>query len=327
MLIIDQQTIENVVTMKEVIKIVRDAYIEYSQGRALVPVRTSLNIKKFKGTGLFMPAYSEGMKSFGVKVVSVFPENRQKGLASIIGIMLLNDAETGQPLAILEASSLTALRTGAASGLATDLLARPEANSLAVIGCGVQAVTQIRAITAVRTIKNIFLYDLDRERAANMVEKIKKWVTGPEYIIAAIADQAVEKAEIIVTATTSKKAVFSGRKLNPGTHINAVGSFTPEMQEIDEVTLLRANKVVVDSREAVLKESGDLIQPIKNNTFSPEKIYAELGEIASNKKPGRQREEEITIFKTVGLALLDIALARLVYKKVLEQKLGLEIKL
>lgn len=325
--IIDKKVIENVVTMKEVINIVRDSYIEYSQCKTLVPVRTSLNIKKFKGIGLFMPAYSEEMKSFGVKVVSVFPENRQKGLPTIIGMILLNDAETGQPLAMLEASSITALRTGAASGLATDLLARPEASTLAVIGCGVQALTQIRAITEVRATKKVFLYDLDRERVVELVRKVKKMITGSEYIITTSADKAIEKADIVVTVTTSKKAVFSGRKLNPGTHINAVGSFTPEMQEIDEVALLRADKVVVDSREAVLKESGDLIKPIKNNVFSPGKIYAELGEIASTKKPGREREEEITIFKTVGLALLDITLARLVYKKVIEKKLGLEIKL
>lgn len=327
MRIIDQQTIEKIVTMEEVIKLVRGAYIEYSQGRALVPMRTFLNVKKFKGTGLFMPAYSEGMRSFGIKVVSVFPENRHKGLSTIIGVVLLNDAETGQLLAILEASSLTALRTGAASGLATDLLARPEASSVAVIGCGVQALTQLRAIAEVRKIEKIFLYDLKRERAIELIERAKKWIAGPEYIITTSADQAVEKVEIVVTVTTSKKAVFSGRKLNPGTHINAVGAFTPEMQEIGEETLLRADKVVVDSREAVLKESGDIIQPINNNTFTPEKIYAELGEIANGEKPGREREEEIIIFETVGLALLDIALARLVYKKVLEKKLGLEIKL
>jgi len=327
MRIIDQQTIEKIVTMEEVIKLVRGAYIEYSQGRALVPMRTFLNVKKFKGTGLFMPAYSEGMRSFGIKVVSVFPENRHKGLSTIIGVVLLNDAETGQLLAILEASSLTALRTGAASGLATDLLARPEASSVAVIGCGVQALTQLRAIAEVRKIEKIFLYDLKRERAIELIERAKKWIAGPEYIITTSADQAVEKVEIVVTVTTSKKAVFSGRKLNPGTHINAVGAFTPELQEIGEETLLRADKVVVDSREAVLKESGDIIQPINNNTFTPEKIYAELGEIANGEKPGREREEEIIIFETVGLALLDIALARLVYKKVLEKKLGLEIKL
>lgn len=327
MRIIDQKTIENVVTMKEIIKLVRDAYIEYSQDRALVPARTSLNIKKFNGIGLFMPAYSEGMRSFGVKVVSVFPENRLKRLPTISGMMLLNDAETGQPLAMLEASSLTALRTGAASGLATDLLARSEANSLAVIGCGVQALTQLRAITEMRVIKSVFLYDLERERTIELVRRAKKWINGPEYIIASTADQAVEKAEIVVTVTTSKKAVFSGTKLNPGTLINAVGAFTPEMQEIGEDTLLRADKVVVDSREAVLKESGDIIQPIKNGSFSPEGIYAELGEVASCKKPGREREEEIIIFETVGLALLDIALARLVYENVLKQNLGLEIKL
>ncbi len=329
MLIIDQQTIENFVTIKEIINIVKDAYIEYSQGKALVPIRTSLNIKKFKGTGLFMPAYSETMKSFGIKVVSVFPENRKKGLASIVGIVLLNDAETGEPLAILEASSITALRTGAASGLATNLLARQEAEKLAIIGCGVQALTQLWAITEVRNIKKVFLYDLERDRSIELVRRAKKRINNHsiEYIFSPSADEAVENADIIVTATTSKKPVFSGTKLNPGIHINAVGSFTPEMQEIDKVALLKADKVVVDSREAVLKESGDLIQPIKNNIFSKDKIYAELGEIASNKKAGREREEEITIFKTVGLALLDIALARFVYQKVSMKKLGLEVKL
>ncbi len=290
------------------IEAVEGAFVQYSAGKAPLPRRVSLTPDPEAGTSLFMPAYVPGLKAFGAKVISIFPGNIPKGLPTIHALVLLLDPVTGVPLGLVEGSTLTALRTGAASGVATRWLSRPESEVLAVFGAGVQARTQAQAVCAVRPIRSIIVFDPLASRAEGFARDVAR--LGPpvpaDVRPASSPAEAVRRADIICTATTSSTPVFDDHDLRPGVHINAVGSYQPQVQEIPSQTVARA-KVVVDSAEAALDETGDLIQPIAAGLFAPERIHAEIGQVASGAKPGRASNEEITLFKSVGLAVQDMA--------------------
>jgi|Deesub1362B_J571_1020462.scaffolds.fasta_scaffold00002_453 ornithine cyclodeaminase len=327
--IISRDDINKVLTMKEVIQAVKKAYIALSAGQAIMPTRLQIPVEKAKGVTLFMPAYLRSENALGTKIVSVFPQNIKKyNCPTIQAVFLLLSAETGQPLALMEAASLTALRTGAASGVATELLARPEAKMAAIFGAGVQGRTQLRAISEVRSLEKVLVYDPDETAASRFCEEMRR--SGPpvpaRIDIAASPQEAVAEADIICTATTATRPVFPAESLPPGTHINAIGSFTPWMQEIPEEVVSRA-KIVVDSREACLEEAGDLIIPLKKGLISPQDIYAEIGDIARGQLPGREDEQEITLFKSVGLAVQDVVAAQLLLEKARQQSIGQEVEL
>jgi len=260
-------------------------------------------------------------------VVSVFPDNPHRGLPTISAVVVLLSAETGQPLAIMEASYLTALRTGAASGVATRYLARHDSYVLGVFGAGGQAATQVQAVAAVRPVERVVVYDCVRDRTERFIQETAARLPGITFEAASDPCDAVREADIIVTATTSRTPVFSGELVRPGTHINAIGSFTPEMQEMGEDTLLRVTKIVVDSWEAASEEAGDLIVPLRRGTLTKDDVYGELGEIVLGNKPGREREDEITYFKSVGLAIQDVAVAALVYRRAREKGVGTALTL
>jgi ornithine cyclodeaminase len=327
-LAISAQVQEKLVTMQEAIEGVAVALSEYSCGRTQSPVRLAIPVGQGeagqKGVSLFMPSYVEAAGSLGIKMVSVFPGNKQSGRQTIYGLLLLADPATGEPLAVLEASRLTVLRTGAAAGLATRLLARETAAELAVIGTGAQARGAVEAVLAVRPIKRIRLYNRTKEKAASFAREIAALLGPghPELTIVDAADEAVKNADIIVTATNSAAPVFSAEALSPGVHVNAIGSFRPDMQELPGGLIAAADKVAVESREAALEETGDLLIPIRQGLFQPERIHAELGEIAAGLKPGREREGEITVFKSVGLAAMDMVIARLLYDRAVETGAG-----
>ena len=290
------------------IEAVEGAFVQYSAGKAPLPRRLALTPDHEAGTSLFMPAYVPAQKAFGAKVISIFPGNIPKGLPTIHALLLLLDPATGVPLGLVEGSTLTALRTGAASGVASRWLSRPESAVLAVFGAGVQARTQAQAVCAVRTIRSIVVFDPLASRASDFARDIA--LLGPpvpaDVRPVPTPAEAVRGADIICTATTSPKPVFDDRDLRPGVHINAVGSYQPHVQEIPSGTVARA-KVVVDSVEAALDETGDLIQAIAAGAFAPDRIHAEIGQVASGARPGRASNEEITLFKSVGLAVQDMA--------------------
>ena len=215
------------------------------------------------------------------------------------------DSETGYPTALIEGAYLTALRTGAASGLATDLLARRDAKVLTIFGAGAQAPTQIEAIRAVRPIQEVRIVSRNRTSA----ERLAGQLSGVKVKVLDDRRAAVVGAEVVVAATTSQSPVFDGRVLEPGTHINGVGPYTPEMQEIDASTVERA-KVFVDSREAALKEAGDLIIPLRQGRIRADQVDTELGEVINGSKAGRTSPQDITFFKSVGVAVQDVAVAR-----------------
>jgi len=311
--IISGNDVKKAVKMSEAIKAVKQAYLQLSASQAKVPLRSHIEIEKEEAVSLFMPAYLSQSKSLGIKIVTVFPKNKEKKLPTILATIIALSAETGRPLAVIEGSYLTALRTGAASGVATDLLARQNAEEAAFFGAGAQTRTQIEAVLTVRSLREIWIFDIDRERANKLAEEVRrsKVAEGTAVRVAGSPSQAVQEADIICTATTSYQPVFDDASLKSGVHINGIGSYTPQMQEIPEETVVRS-KVVVDSFQASLAEAGDLIIPIKKGLLRKNDIYGEIGEIAAGKITGRESDEEITFFKSVGVAVQDVAVAELV---------------
>lgn len=314
-------------TMREAVEVVRQAFVQLSAGRADVPLRTSLTIPDEDAVTLLMPAYLSDSGDLGAKLVSVFPGNARHDLPTIHALVLLIDSHTGQPQALLDGTYLTALRTGGASGAATDLLALPDARSVAIFGAGAQGRTQLSAVCAVRHIERARVFDLDRAAAEAYVDELRGEPSIPEDLaVAASPNDAVEEADVICTATTSTTPVFDSRRVRPGTHINGVGAFTPRMQEVD-VAGLTAPRIVVDSREACLAEAGDLIIPLDQGLIPAARQWIELGEIASGQAQGRRSANEITYFKSVGNAVQDVSVGSAILRAARAQGLGVEVKL
>ena len=320
--------VRQAITMSEAIEAVREAYIQLSTGQAVVPLRTPVPVEKREAVTLFMPAYLADSDALGAKIVSVFPQNPDLGLPLIHAVVIVVDARTGQPTAMMDGTYLTALRTGAASGVATDLLARPDARVAAIFGAGAQARTQLEAVCTVRSIEKVWVYDPLPEQANAYVQEMQTWgrPIPDELAVATSAAQAVSEADVICTATTSTQPVFDDADLKPGVHVNGIGSYTPEMQEVPVETVARA-RVVVDSRSASLAEAGDLIIPMKKGVLAPDGIHGEIGEVAANRIPGRQADDEVTFFKSVGVAVQDVAVAERILRRAAEQGLGTVIDL
>lgn len=327
MLILTAEDVRKALPMRETIEAMKQAYAALSDGRAEVPLRSRLSIPPHQGLSLFMPAYVRTFdgEALAVKIVSLFPENPQRGLAYIQAAVLVMEADSGRPVALLEGSTLTAIRTGAGSGAAIDLLARPESKTVAIFGAGVQGRTQLEAACTVRQIETAWVYDPHPERAASFVQEMAGRGPIPEDLrIAESPAQAIAHADIICTATTSSTPVFEDADVRPGTHISAIGAYTPEMQEVPAHTVARA-RVFVDSRTATLAEAGDLLQPIRQGLFNEGHIYAELGEIVLGRKKGRQSPEEITFFKSVGVAVQDALAAQLALQNAQRMGLGQQV--
>ena len=328
MIILNADEVRRALPMNEAIEAMKQAYASLSDGRAVVPLRTRLSIPNSDALSLFMPAYvrSTDSQALAIKAVSLFPTNPARGLAYIQAAVLVFDPQTGQALALLEGSSLTAIRTGAASGASIDLLSRPDSKVAAIFGAGAQGRTQLEAACTARGIETVFVFDANYEKAHTFAEEMKGKGPIPQDIrTASSPKEAVELADIICTATTSTKPVFDDKDLKAGTHISAVGSYTPEMQEIPVETVRRA-KVVVDSRSASLEEAGDLIQPIRAGLFDESHIHAELGEIILGHKSGRNTQHEITYFKSVGIAAQDAMAAQVALKNARTMQIGTEVE-
>jgi ornithine cyclodeaminase/alanine dehydrogenase-like protein (mu-crystallin family) len=312
---LSREEVESALSMSDAIEAVRRAYVELATGGAVIPLRTAIAQPRHDGVTLCMPGYLSESDALAVKIVSVHGGNPARGLPRIHALVILLEAETGRPLAILEGGSLTALRTGAGSGVATALLARPDACTAAIFGAGVQARTQLLAVAAVRPLRRARIYAPRLEAVQAMIAELRPRLDPAVELLAAHSPaEAVRDADIICTATTSTTPVFDGADLQPGAHINAVGSYQPDVQEIDCETLRRAACIAVDSREAALAEAGDLLIALARGAISADAISAEIGEIAAGLKPGRTRETDITCFKSVGNAAQDVAVAQAVYR-------------
>lgn len=279
-----------------------------------MPQRTQLPAAK--GTTLVMSAHLPEPATTCVKVVSVYNDNAARGLPAIMGLVLVLDGQTGRPRAVMDGQELTSIRSGAAGGLAARLLARDDARTVAVFGAGHQARAQLAGVRAVRTIERVMIVGRSRESALRFAAEL-----GTELHVEVIDDPAVavRAADIVITATSSSEPVFDGRDLQPGVHITAVGAYKPSMRELDRVAVTRV-RVVVDHRPAALAEAGDLISAGVTE-------FAEIGEVVGGTQPGRQSRDEITLFKSVGVAVQDAAAAQAVCDAAEELGVGTSVEL
>lgn len=310
--------------MPDAIAAMKRAFAAFSAGKVSMPPRAHLHVARHAGISLFMPAYVDDADPAGqaltIKAVSLFDGNQARGLARIQAAVLVLEPDTGRPVALLEGAALTAIRTAAASGAATDLLARPDSRQLAILGAGVQARSHIEAMCAVRNVQRIVVFGPTPSKVAALIDEM----SGRVHARLTAADtpaEAIRDADIVCTTTTSRTPVFDDADLQPGTHVNAVGSYQPEVREIAPETVVRA-KVIVDSRHAAWEEAGDLIQPLHAGLINADHIHAELGEVVAGTRTGRTTQDEITLFKSVGIAVQDAFAAQMALAKARREHIG-----
>lgn len=327
MKILNAQETRQALPMRETIAAMKSAYAALSSGRAEIPLRTALPIAPEEATSLFMPAFVEntaGENALTIKIVHLFPQNPARGLDFIQAAVMVFDAQSGKTLALLEGSTLTAIRTGAASGAATDLLARPDSREAVIFGAGAQGRTQLEAVCSVREIEKVWLVDLDKDRAQAFVAEMSGRAPIPADIrIAPDPKTALANADIVCTATTSRQPVYAAADLRPGTHINGVGSYTLDMVENPPEMVLGAS-VFIDERQAILAEAGEIVRAIRELGFAEEGM-TELGKLVLGEAAGRQSAEEITFFKSVGVAVQDALAAQLALKNAAQFDIGTEV--
>ena len=328
MLAISRSDLKQLVSMERCIALVKQAFVELYQGRADVPLRLGLDIDPGKDVTLLMPAYMRGLDALGFKVVSVFQRNSAAGLPVTNAAVMMVDADTGIPAAIINGGYLTQLRTGAISGASAQLMSHEDSHNLVVIGGGAQGVTQAAGVAAVRPIERITVVDRNDESFARFRAAIvQDWPElSDKLTFTTDAEAPVREADIICLSTTSKKPVFSDAWVKPGTHVSGVGSFTPEMQEAPADFVARA-RVVVDMKDHALAETGDLIIPLQDGTITEDHIIGELGGLALGEFDGRTSADEVTFFKTVGNAVQDMAVGAFAVRAAQEQGIGQEIDL
>ncbi|GAE27572.1 ornithine cyclodeaminase [Halalkalibacter wakoensis JCM 9140] len=320
MLTISHEQIQAVYSMEQCIGDMKEAFRLYMENKTKAPVRTIIEHALPNANTLYMPSYIEGLEYETVKVVSIFPNNKEAGLPTLQGIILLTETNHGRHLATIEASGLTVLRTGAAAGVATEYLANKDATSLSILGCGAQARGQFEAVCSVRPITKVFLWNRSLEKSLAFKEEIEskyRW-KGDVYICES-ANEAAANADVLCLSTKSNEALFDADVLRLGVHINAIGAYRPDLEEFGFDTLQRADQVWVDTIEGAKHEAGDLIQPIDSGLWSWEDVKGEVAELVVGKKAGRVGKEDITIYKSVGIAYMDTIAATKVYNLVNKQ--------
>ncbi len=324
-LMLSRSDVKKLITMPEAIEALRRAFGEFSRGQAAMPVRSVITIPENDGWFGVMPAHLFGSGALGLKSVTVFKGNPAKGMPATLGLTLLLDPTTGAPLSVMEAGYLTGVRTAAASGVATDLLAREDTRELAILGAGAQGRFHLTAMTTVRPIQRVRVYDASRENAERYQEEMQPTVSATIEVVNS-PEEAVRGADVIVTTSTSRTPIVELQWLKPGVHINGVGSHAPGVRELAGEVIATA-RVVMDSREAALQEAGDLLMPIADGLVTAQQLSDELGEVVEGLKPGRTSADQITVYKSVGIAIQDMAVANLVYRKALAAKVGTEVEL
>ncbi len=324
MLILTKKEVEKIIPLGEVKKVitaVEKAFSDYGKAKVQMPAKLYLDFKEFNGDLRIMPSFSETLKIAGTKIVNVHPDNPKKGLKSVMAVIVLNDPRTGLPLVLMDGTWITALRTGAASAVATKYLAKKEAKTLGAVGAGYQAITQIAAISKVRKLKEVFVYDIN-EKA---IEKLKRILAKEKIEIKRGELEEVCQKEILVTTTPARGPVVKSEWILSGTHINAIGADAAGKEELDPEILKKA-KVVIDNWEQA-SHSGEINVPLTKGIISKNNIFAELGEVVIGKKSGRENDKEITIFDSTGLAIQDLYTANLVYNSAKGKKIGKKIEM
>ncbi len=324
-LVLNSSDIQRVLTMKEVIDVVEKGFVELAEGRVQMPPRQLMIEPEKKGWVAVMSSYIKKLRALSTKVVTVYPENPNVNLPTTMATILLNDPETGIPLSVMDAGYLTALRTGAVGGVAAKYLARLDACTAGIFGAGVQARAQLESLCQVRAISEAYVCDVIHNTADRFAKDMHRKL-GIKVVSVDRPEMAVKGCDIIVTASTSRTPVFEGRWLEPGTHINGIGSHMASTRELDTEAVKRS-KVIVDLKKAAEREYGEILIPISEGAFTLEQLYGELGDIITGRKKGRTNNKEITFFKSGGLAIQDTAAAYLAYKNACKSGIGVEIKL
>lgn len=303
--------IRELITIPQALRISEQAFKAHGQNKVQMPAKIYLHLDNYRGDFRAMPAYLEKPQACGIKWVNVHPENKKHGLPSVMALIILNDPKTGIPLAVMEGTFITNLRTGAAGGIAAKYLARKDSSRIALIGCGAQAQTQLMALNEIFNIKTVFLYDCLKNQTTVFLKKTRH--LGLKMTVSGSIQDCVREADIVVTTTPSHRPILKAQWINKGTHINAIGADAPGKEELEAPLLKRAKIVVDDIAQAC--HSGEINVPIAKGIFKSKDIHASLGEIIAGRKKGRTSPEEITIFDSTGLAILDIAAADYVYRK------------
>ncbi|OLE51784.1 MAG: hypothetical protein AUG51_21215 [Acidobacteria bacterium 13_1_20CM_3_53_8] len=311
-LILTNREIEKLLPMSECIGVMEECLLAFARGRMHQPLRMVVRPETAAGLMALMPAYKSGEASaYGLKTICVFPENPAKGKDAHQGSVALFDGETGEMRAMMNASAITAIRTAAVSGVATRLLAREDASELAIIGAGVQARTHLAAMACVRSLKRARVASRTFEHAQALAQEVQPGYSFPITAVETI-EEALRGAQLIVTATSAHEPVLKREWVAPGAHINAIGAYSPATREIDTATIA-ASLLFVDRRESAINEAGDYLLALQEGAISPEHIRAEIGEVLLGEKPGRTSPDEITLFKSLGLAVEDLAAAEYLY--------------
>jgi ornithine cyclodeaminase len=320
-LILNHDEVVRLLPMKECIGVMREALVTLARGQVHQPLRMIVRPPDAVGVMGLMPSYMSGDDAaYGLKTVCVFPENPAIGKDAHQGSVMLFSAETGELQAMMNASAITAIRTAAVSGVATDLLAREDAHNLAIIGAGVQARTHLDAMSHVRSIKRCRIASRTTEHGRQLANEMSSSFPFPLVPVETV-EEALDGADVIVTATNSKEPVVRREWISAGAHLNVVGSSSPKSRETDTATMAAA-ALFVDRRESTLNEAGDYLFAASEGAIGPDHIRAELGEILTGLKAGRTSPDEITLFKSLGLAVEDLASAAYLYRKAKESNAG-----
>ena len=324
-LILKQSEVRELLPMDECMDVMARTLKTLAEGNAILPLRHVMWLPEKVGALGTMPSYLGGIGMMGLKVISVFPGNHGTEYDSHIGAVMLFETKHGQLLAIIDASEITAIRTAAVSGVATQVLAREDASDLTIMGSGVQAKSHLSAMLVARNIKRVRIWSRDNAHAKTFAERESR---RHDIEIEAIADaqQSVEGADIICTTTASPTPILHGAWLRPGTHVNAVGSSIPFTRELDTAAMVKS-KLFVDRRESTLNEAGDFLIPKKEGAVDDDHIRGEVGEVLLGKVSGRSSNDEITLFKSLGLAVEDVASAHHAYTKALQRNVGVAVEL
>ncbi|NPE07437.1 MAG: ornithine cyclodeaminase family protein [Asgard group archaeon] len=316
--------VKKALPMSQAIEVIKQAFVFLSDKKAVIPQRIHLGIPEFKGDVLVMPIYLPDVERIGLKVINLFDDNPKKDLPLIHALVTVFDATNGQPIAIMDGSYLTALRTGAGSGVATSLLSREDSQVAAIFGAGEQGRTQLEAICTVRAIKKALIFDKNVVKAELFAKEMSNYLSIPIDVASSKSD--LKEADIICTATNSAEPVFSDSDLKPGVHINAIGSYKSHKREVPSETIQKA-KVIVDHRESCMTEAGDILIPLKEGIITENHVLGEIGEIITKKKQIRKTDQEITFFKSVGNAIQDLTAANEVIKAAKNLNIGQILRL
>jgi ornithine cyclodeaminase/alanine dehydrogenase-like protein (mu-crystallin family) len=324
-LIVNQAEVRQLLPMGECMSVMAEALMALARGDAILPLRPVMWLPEKVGALGMMPSYLGNLHVLGLKVITVFPGNHGTEYDSHIGAVLLFEAEHGQLLAMIDATEITAIRTAAVSGVATRLLAREDAQTLAILGSGTQARTHLAAMLEARNIRDVRVWSRNDDHAAHFAERASQRYSIP-ITVASTAQVAVTGADIICTTTSAPEPILMGDWIAPGTHINAVGSSVPFTRELDTAAIVKS-RLYVDRRESTINEAGDFLFPKKEGAITDDHILGELGELLLKRVSGRDTQDEITLFKSLGLAVEDLAAAHHVYEKAVEAGLGIAVEL